>query len=520
MKIWDKQSFSPGEIVFFGINQRTDQPKKWIILKVFEKDHTALLSSLESAGTVPYHSNSREQVSWADCSLRKWLNSDYLSDFRTADFHAIRKNHTPASESGSETVEDDVFILSREEAGDLFEDDAERTLHDESADQRYRLPWESWREPSRWWLRADAVYDDMRNETMVPVCDEKGNLDNCRSVSTRKNGVRPCMWVQQSALRKTQELELEYLNIRLLEKSREDYVSFHEGGEVSNQILAEYMDYDTQKRYAILLNEGGPYVAEVLLKENTDALVEEKAKVLGSLLNRRSYREVMGMTQRKLDEKEFLASLIQPAWMPTSGTAYPQIDDSGKYGIRLGSYEGESLYWRVIMRNGNKAMCLCETGLKHDTFMESEDLEPCWEYSRIRHWLNEIFYNEAFSESEKKRIQCVRTRKESMKAPAVYDCVFLLSAAEANCLLPTRTERIMSESLDRYFESEEYEWGSVQPGDWWLRTPGLEQENFCLIHRDGTIDRKGAWGQFTVCAVRPAVLVELVEPEIEYVERE
>ncbi len=56
-----------------GENERID----WIIVEI--QGDQALLIANSGLDCQPYHKKEREQVSWETCSLRKWLNEDFLN---------------------------------------------------------------------------------------------------------------------------------------------------------------------------------------------------------------------------------------------------------------------------------------------------------------------------------------------------------------------------------------------------------------------------------------------------------
>ncbi len=395
-------------------------------------------------------------------------------------------------------------------------------LHGNDPDSlRVHVCLDGWREVSSSWLRADVIANRKTGRMEAPICDCSGEFGTYHEINSKMTGVRPCMWVLQSALTKKEEPALNFLNIRLLDNDRENLIMIDDDGqEYSESVCAEFLDYDTKKRYVVMRDFGSSRVMQVNLDYCDDHQVEEKAQVLETLLSRRSYHEVMNMTQRKIDEKEILRSIVQPAWMPTAGFLYPQIDESGRYMIRFGNYDGKPLYWRVIFRNGSKALALCETGIYSDTYLDDDDDDYTWEDSRIRSHLNEVFYNEAFSDDEQKQIMKVRTLDESITGVPVYDNVFLLSAAEVNCLMPAKKERMLSGTPDDVSLTQKLNLLEKKGDWWWLRSKGRSRESFCCVSPEGEIDRQGGWGHSDVCAVRPAILVELSEYKFEVKKRE
>lgn len=81
-----------------------------------------------------YH-NVYKDITWADCSLRKYLNGEFYDKFNTTDksriIPVINKNHDNqwyGSNGGADT-QDSIFILSIEEAVCQYFGDSSSKLH-------------------------------------------------------------------------------------------------------------------------------------------------------------------------------------------------------------------------------------------------------------------------------------------------------------------------------------------------------------------------------------------------------
>ena len=72
--------------------------------------------------------------------------------------------------------------------------------------------------------------------------------------------------------------------------------------------------------------------------------------------------------------------------------------------ITYGSYQGEAIEWRVLDKKEDEVLLLSEYGLDAQPFDTSDESRVLWKDSTIRKWLNDDFYNSAFSEDEKKNI--------------------------------------------------------------------------------------------------------------------
>lgn len=163
-----------------------------------------------------YH-DAYKEITWADCSLRRYLNGEFLSKFSDAEKERIipvlnktPDNHWYGSKGGADT-EDCVFLLSLEEAVCKYFGDSNSMLYNPGKNQRYwferkdpnnskrctRLlsnPWNSW-----WWLRTPgrvsvkAVY--IHGDGNIGIQGNnvlKGNIADGRCTG----GVRPALWLK------------------------------------------------------------------------------------------------------------------------------------------------------------------------------------------------------------------------------------------------------------------------------------------------------------------------------------
>ena len=91
--------------------------------------------------------------------------------------------------------------------------------------------------------------------------------------------------------------------------------------------------------------------------------------------------------------------------------AFSSVSAQGKMYVTLGQYEQdnnlsngpEEIEWLVLAIVDQKALLVSKYGLDTKPFNEIRK-EITWENSTIRNWLNNEFYNNAFSSSEKNKI--------------------------------------------------------------------------------------------------------------------
>ena len=122
------------EIMEFGSypyeEDGTRKPIRWAVLK--KEDSRALLLSVYGIDAKPY--NKREKkVTWETCTLRKWLNEDFLDAAFTEEekkricLTKVKNPDNPRFKTpGGNDTEDRVFLLSLDEARELLPTDIQR----------------------------------------------------------------------------------------------------------------------------------------------------------------------------------------------------------------------------------------------------------------------------------------------------------------------------------------------------------------------------------------------------------
>ena len=517
-----RQELRIGDVAVFGALWNRDL--EWRILTVDRG--RALIAARASVAVKPY---SRDGVpaSWTDCSLRRWLNRVFLSmAFSEEERKKILPVILPEGDrqvliSGG-AARDRVFILSREETERYIPVPEDRLLlyHGPIADPCASVT--GLMTVSRWWVRGKT--EELAGKSCAAFCDADGTFRGYLEAGRPSAAVRPAMWVRLDALRPEDLSACDHLNIRLKECDPGTVTGFVFGCEEQKTVIARYVDYDARSEFA-LINRGGdegaglePEVVRISADGIVGAAARRKARTLMSLLGKNTLGEAAEILERKRDESRVRAWMSQKAWAPSGegGGSAPEEGSVIPFGRRRMVVAGKRkpLRWIVLVHSGSKALLIAEKGLRCDTFMHEEDFDRgCdWEDSRIREWLNGEFYLIGFSREEKRMI--VRCATETGDEPghldgksAVYDRVFLLSDAEASVFFPSDAARRISGTPDSVsifsfrHDREKGDW-------WWLRSAADSPANICCVDPDGAVDRKGCWVHSTVCAVRPAILVD------------
>ena len=190
----------PGKTVLFGHYEQDGnrnngkEPIEWLILSA--EDGQALVTSLKMLEVKQYHSEQTE-VTWENCSLRKWLNEDFFKSAFTEDEqdHILLKTiHTPDnpefSTSGGNDTQDQIFLMSLDEAESLFDTWKSRagemtTWTKNNADKV--------KASESWWLRSSG--QDARYAAYVYRSGEPAPAGNQVSVYAK---VRPSFYLDIS----------------------------------------------------------------------------------------------------------------------------------------------------------------------------------------------------------------------------------------------------------------------------------------------------------------------------------
>lgn len=196
-----------GDIIEFG-------GYNWRILDI--QNGAALIITEEIIDQRSYH-NFYKEITWAECSLRSYLNGEFYDRFSPEEksriIPVLNKNldNQWHGAKGGEDTEDRIFLLSIEEVCTYF-GDSRLKLYNRGKNQRYWLErkdenninriamlrgangswWWWWlRSPGRYNVRAAYIHGD-GNIGMQGNNVKKGNASDGRCTG----GVRPALWLK------------------------------------------------------------------------------------------------------------------------------------------------------------------------------------------------------------------------------------------------------------------------------------------------------------------------------------
>lgn len=177
----------------------------------------------------------------------------------------------------------------------------------------------------------------------------------------------------------------------------------------------------------------------------------------------------------------------------------------------------EPIEWVVLEYNptDDQVLLTSRYGLDARAF-DSGDYYPTWECSDIRAWLNNEFYYEAFSSSDRNAIHAnivfTPDYNYTSGGEETYDPVFLLSREEIGSYLSTRTARkLLPTAYARArgaHQSRSQTLNGKRTCFYWLRSPGDDDERACNVNTDGSIGNEDSSVHDRTACIRPAVWVD------------
>lgn len=195
--------------------------------------------------------------------------------------------------------------------------------------------------------------------------------------------------------------------------------------------------------------------------------------------------------------------------------SYPQsLQDDGTYKV-------EPIEWRVLENNNGELLLLSEKVLDLQPY-HNVDEEITWAECSLRSWLNDDFYNTAFSESEKVLISTtLLTNGDSSQfgtegGSDTQDKVFLLSYSDSvnsdfgfNLDWTAEDPARIADMTYYSAKAPDGEFSYSNNGNWWLRTYGCNDFPY-LVSMNGAISLVGDPDlNLVFYGVRPALKLNL-----------
>jgi len=175
---------------------------EWFVLD--KQEEKVLLLSRECLTCMPYFDREGD-ITWENCSLRKWLNEEFFQTTFTEQerkFIALTKNENPdedmhGTEGGNDT-QDYVFLLSEIEARVYLRSDESKYMigsaepTEFAKSQGISISNEGMGDISPWWLRSPGTYGNS-----AIFVEKNGEINPNGAIVTNEYycGVRPAVWI-------------------------------------------------------------------------------------------------------------------------------------------------------------------------------------------------------------------------------------------------------------------------------------------------------------------------------------
>ena len=186
--------------------------------------------------------------------------------------------------------------------------------------------------------------------------------------------------------------------------------------------------------------------------------------------------------------------------------------------VQFGAYEQdadtsngkETIEWIVLDVNGNRALLISKYALDCKAYNNAQ-IDVTWANCTLRDWLNDDFYNAAFSTDYQGLILATNVvtpdnpLHDTDGGVNTTDNVFLLSYGEAGRYFSSNASRIATPT--KYARAMGIETINETNCWWWLRTPGIYNVDVCGVHDHGGLDDLGCYVDNTQAGVRPAIWV-------------
>ena len=195
-----------GDTLVFGTYEQdndTTNGKEDIEWLVLTKENNKILVVSDKALDCKPYNQSRDYVTWETCSLRNWLNNDFINAAFTAEERAMIPTVTVSADMNPEyntnpgnATKDRVFLLSIVETEKYFtSDEARKCVPTEYAISNGAYTSDSYTKGGKvtcwWWLRSPGG-----NRNRAAYVDLDGSVfRNGYFVSYDDGSVRPALWI-------------------------------------------------------------------------------------------------------------------------------------------------------------------------------------------------------------------------------------------------------------------------------------------------------------------------------------
>lgn len=254
------------------------------------------------------------------------------------------------------------------------------------------------------------------------------------------------------------------------------------------------------------------YTSESQIEEDLSHVKETVNKLEKKLQEERergivkfSYTQAMTYYKNNRDIARSINPAVEFAIANEGDTAifgtYPQNDKNKK----------EPIEWTILAKEGGKCLIISRYAL--DRYSYDDSNSTTWENCSLRKWLNESFYQKAFSTVEQSVIATSTVRADrnpkfsTDPGNDTSDKVFLLSIAEVNKYFSSDKERECCGTSYCYARGalKSYSNGNT---NWWLRSPGRDENIAAGVYDTGSVHISGFLASHRL-GIRPVLWINL-----------
>lgn len=519
-------------------------PIKWRVLRL--EGSTALLVTDRMPDVCPFNDEAAD-VCWEQCSLRRWLNSEFLSHAFSADEQTAiltvavenAPNYYFGTSSGP-TTSDRVFVLSENE---IFASDAAKSFGfypgDEVNDKARRFTatmyakcrgawWSSKEEQmgnSFWSTRTNGY--TMANTTYV---GDAGDIYN-RGIAVTCNdiAVLPAITIDLSRApwKEADDVASTDINKEQGESLHEAYYTGEAYGELQSPWVSNPQTFGHETRWCCLLF--GAYPTCEVVSSTFDA-VDGFALNEGEVIQDAALYEKLTAASWTDDDTEIDGQRYHRINGEGAITASPDRNNHYRWTDtkQYHYFAYRPIKWRVLKIRGTQATLLADRMPDSHPFHDREE-NTDWSQCSLRRWLNNEFVNRAFSPEEREAI--VETTNDNDRnsyygtycGPSTRDKAFILSANEIYASNVAAAYGFYAgNGIDdpaKRFRSTLYAkcrgaWWSTVNGYrgnsfWMMRTSGYTRTNVAYICDFGYLYVRGTAVTCDDAAVLPAITIDL-----------
>ena len=217
------------------------------------------------------------------------------------------------------------------------------------------------------------------------------------------------------------------------------------------------------------------------------------------------------------EAKTTVASRTREKTSETSGKDFSTA--TAEKTISFGSYQGEAIEWIVLDTKGEELFLLSKYALDFQPYNTAKE-NVTWETCSLREWLNNNFYDEAFSSDEKERIYKIKvhtgdnSKYGTSGGNDTEDKLFLINTNEYESLREADKKCYMTEYAKQRTHNNDPEWYEQIINKfggacgWWLLSPGYNSSCAVCVTGSGSVIPDGRRVQDNNVGIRPAMWIK------------